>query len=543
MRQILEDPTAEEYTWSPDGRRVAYHSRQVGDGWGVWVMARALKIGSNQSDRNGPATLLIVGSSPPWRKSEYIRNQFTVELLPLPSLVHCSVTAHALAELPGLVLVGRLAAGCARSQPAPRADRPSRSRRPAARLETAVIEARVPRNATLDSLLRQHQLSTDLVNAAVRSAASVFNPRQLRADRPYRLVRSLDGFLREFEYQIDTDRFLRIVNRDRGRPEVLDAEVLPYEKETNVVAIRGDIDAEHSSLIAAIDAAGENIQLAMALAEIFSGQIDFNSDLQPGDSFEVLFEKSTRDGPVRRLRRHPRRDVRRRRPRAPGVPLDRSRDRQGGLLRRAGPLAEALLPRVAAEVRAARHLGLLAPAAAPGAQHRAAPTLGVDYGAPHGAAVVAVAAGTVVSAGWAGGGGNQVRIRHAGGLETYYLHLSAFAPGRPRRRARRAGTAHRPRRLDRHRDRAAPGLPLRQERRVRGSRRRTPPAAAGEPIPPSLHAAFLSSRDGMLEQIASAILAEPAAARLTRSAPRRIANRSSLIANPWSLSLIASPYR
>jgi len=38
MRKVLEDPTAEEFTWSPDGRRIAFHSRREGH-WGVWVMA------------------------------------------------------------------------------------------------------------------------------------------------------------------------------------------------------------------------------------------------------------------------------------------------------------------------------------------------------------------------------------------------------------------------------------------------------------------------------------------------------------------------
>jgi Helix-turn-helix domain/WD40-like Beta Propeller Repeat len=38
MRRVLDDPTAEGFSWAPDGRRVAYHSRRSG-GWNVWVKA------------------------------------------------------------------------------------------------------------------------------------------------------------------------------------------------------------------------------------------------------------------------------------------------------------------------------------------------------------------------------------------------------------------------------------------------------------------------------------------------------------------------
>jgi murein DD-endopeptidase MepM/ murein hydrolase activator NlpD len=53
----------------------------------------------------------------------------------------------------------------------------------------------------------------------------------------------------------------------------------------------------------------------------------------------------------------------------------------------------------------------------------------VDYGAPTGAPVVSIATGTVVSATMDATNGRMVRIRHASGYDSYYLHLSAFAAG------------------------------------------------------------------------------------------------------------------
>lgn len=52
---------------------------------------------------------------------------------------------------------------------------------------------------------------------------------------------------------------------------------------------------------------------------------------------------------------------------------------------------------------------------------------GIDFGAPYGSPIFAVADGTVAYAGRHGGHGNYVRIEHAGGLGTGYGHMSRIA--------------------------------------------------------------------------------------------------------------------
>lgn len=53
----------------------------------------------------------------------------------------------------------------------------------------------------------------------------------------------------------------------------------------------------------------------------------------------------------------------------------------------------------------------------------------IDYAAPSGTPVVSTASGIVTSAGWEGGWGNMVRIKHDNGFTTHYGHLSAYGKG------------------------------------------------------------------------------------------------------------------
>ncbi len=60
---------------------------------------------------------------------------------------------------------------------------------------------------------------------------------------------------------------------------------------------------------------------------------------------------------------------------------------------------------------------------------RVVPHTGIDYAADPGTPVWAAAQGTVTFVGDRGPNGNLVALRHSDGYETYYAHLSRFAPG------------------------------------------------------------------------------------------------------------------
>jgi murein DD-endopeptidase MepM/ murein hydrolase activator NlpD len=272
-------------------------------------------------------------------------------------------------------------------------------------------------------------VSADVTAAVIGAVRQVFNPRDLRANQLYRVTRTLDGAFRRFQYDIDADRFLSVVSRtsDGAGAPAYDVTVIAYPREVVTDTVSAEITRERSSLSASLDARHESVQLALLLADVFGGEVDFNSDLQRGDRIDVLFERVKRNGEIIGYG-----------------------DVEGAVLHNAGK-----------EITAVRFAGSNGKAAWYDAQGRSLKRqflrsplpfepritsgysnsrlhpvygdyrahLGVDYGAPAGTSVVAVAAGTVESAEWSGDGGRMVVIRHAGGYETLYLHLSSFAPG------------------------------------------------------------------------------------------------------------------
>jgi murein DD-endopeptidase MepM/ murein hydrolase activator NlpD len=292
--------------------------------------------------------------------------------------------------------------------------------------DTTFVSGLVPRSTTLETLLRGHGVADDAAVTVVAAAQQVFDLRRLRALQPFSIERTLEGTLRFFEYEIDGNRFLRIGPSEAGAA-TLSAEVVPIPKTLERAATAGRIDDETPSLFQSVDASGEGAELAVALAGIFSGEIDFNSDLQPGDAYALAFDKYTREGRPSTYgditAAEFRNDGRLLRAIRFTVPGGRPAyyDEKGHSLNRfflRSPLK--FEPRVTSRFSTSRRHPVL---------HTARAHRGVDYAAPTGAPVVAAAAGTVIAATFDRTNGRMVRVRHASGYESYYLHLSAFGSG------------------------------------------------------------------------------------------------------------------
>jgi murein DD-endopeptidase MepM/ murein hydrolase activator NlpD len=313
--------------------------------------------------------------------------------------------------------------------------------------DSELILAQVPDQTTLASMLGRHTLPQQETLALIEAMTRRFDVRRLRAGQPYRIDRLLDGRVRFFEYEIDNLRALRIsrvfaaveAEEDAGAPQdwkgprrdadiAFEAEVVEIPRTVDTVVVEGTIDRDTPSLVGALTAAGERLDLALELADIFGGEIDFNSGLQPGDRFRLVVEKSVREdgrfagyGPVQAAEfANDGRALKAVRFTPPGGKPGYY-DEQGRSLKRfflKTPLK--FEPRITSSFASARRHPVLKYTRA----HN-----GVDYAAPSGAPVGSVASGTVTFAGWTGGGGRTVRVRHASGYESEYMHLSSIADG------------------------------------------------------------------------------------------------------------------
>jgi murein DD-endopeptidase MepM/ murein hydrolase activator NlpD len=226
-------------------------------------------------------------------------------------------------------------------------------------------------------------------------------------------------------FHLGVDRLLRMVRSDSGWTGK--EEKLPWT--TDTVVVSGTI---RSTLYQAMDASASEYfpgrakdELTWALADIFEYRVDMSRDLQQGDRFRVLVERSVAPTGLTKVSKVL----------AAAFTLSGSEveaflfdskygkpsyyDAKGKSLRAQFLRAPLEFRRVSSGFGMRFH-----PILGRWKAHK-----GTDYAASAGTPVRAIGDAVVVRAGWAGGYGNVLELRHRNGYVTRYGHLRGFAKG------------------------------------------------------------------------------------------------------------------
>ncbi len=284
-----------------------------------------------------------------------------------------------------------------------------------------LVEAAVERNETMGKILNAFGIGPGMVYRIEQACKDTFDLRKVKAGNKYTAFLTADTTgnrtLSHLVYEKDQINYVTI--------SMLGDSICVCNGCKPVRTERLHADAEiTSSLWNAIVNNDLPAALAAEMEDIFGWSIDFFG-IQPGDSFEVIYEQRYVDTMKVGIGRvwgsvfhHAGRSNY-------AIPFKQDGkvaywDENGNSLKKAFLKAPLKFTRISSRFSNAR----LHPIYRVYRPHHA-----VDYAAPSGTPVHAVADGVVTSRGWAGGGGNTIWIKHARGYETGYLHLRGFASG------------------------------------------------------------------------------------------------------------------
>jgi murein DD-endopeptidase MepM/ murein hydrolase activator NlpD len=273
----------------------------------------------------------------------------------------------------------------------------------------------IPSRTTFSEFLSGAGFDGTTIDRIIRDARPVYDLSRVRAGNQVTFVRSGKGEFRAIHYQIDLDRVLWVTKEKEG----FRAEIKPVPYEIFVAGVKGRIE---DSLFQALEDSGEQAQLALEIADIFGWDIDFYTDPRQGDTFEVVVEKKMLGGELLGYGRVLAAQYQNENKLHQAVLFHDPQGRPAYYAPDGKSMKKAFLRSplkfstwVTSGFSRSRFHPVL---------KRYRPHLGIDYHAPVGSPVQAVADGRVVFAGRKGEAGKMVHLRHAMGYETYYMHLS-----------------------------------------------------------------------------------------------------------------------
>ncbi|MDE0941362.1 MAG: M23 family metallopeptidase [Alphaproteobacteria bacterium] len=281
---------------------------------------------------------------------------------------------------------------------------------------------------TLMHVMIQSGSDRSTAHAAITALSKVYNPRRLRPGQ--QLVLMFDPLvegttpgkpaLTQLAFTPSVEQEIQVSLNASGK---FVSRIIDKPLEARMHRATGTID---DSLYLAAKRAGMPATMIVELIRLYSFDVDFQRDIQPGDRFEVLYEAQYDE--QGRLAKYGDIHYAKLRVRKTNLPLYRFAMKGGDIdyfNDKGHSVRKALMKTPIDGARLTSRFGRRKhPILGYRKMHR-----GIDFGAPKGTPVFAAGSGVVETAGWNGGYGRYLRIRHNGQYKTAYAHLSGFRRG------------------------------------------------------------------------------------------------------------------
>ena len=283
------------------------------------------------------------------------------------------------------------------------------------------IDHKIKSGETFDKILDSYSINKDEINAIKQSLSKKTNINKLNTNQKIHIILDkTNNKIKEFVFQISNTE--KIYLSKNSEDLEFDEKILSIKLDKKIIYKENII--LQSLYKAATD---QNIppNTIIEFARIYGFQVDFQRDIRKEDKFqimyevfidenkkiietgEILFANLKLSGQDNSLYYFDKEN------------LEGHYDKNGKSVQKALMKSPINGARLSSSFGMRKH-----PIDGYNKMHR-----GTDFAAPKGTPIMASGNGIVKKAGWCGGGGNCVKIRHNSTYETVYAHMSKFARG------------------------------------------------------------------------------------------------------------------
>lgn len=278
------------------------------------------------------------------------------------------------------------------------------------------FDGKIGNGQSLYLALAARRFSAKQITPAINALAKKVDFRRTRPGDRWSVTYDETGQITKLEYQPGAETVHFAVFKPGKGYEVRQRKV-PVE--TRVYTVGGTV---RSSVYKALRDLGEDHGVIREFIDVFQYDFDFAAESKPGDTFRLAYEKVYVDGKFLRNGRLLAAEYVGKKKSLRGYYAEENGgyfEKSGQSLRRMFLKNPVPFSRITSKFGKRFH-----PVLKKWAQHN-----GVDYAAPTGTEIHAIAGGTVTFAGRKGANGNLIALRHPNGMTSYYAHQSRFAKG------------------------------------------------------------------------------------------------------------------